>query len=198
MTKKQLELQERNKAFMNMSASEKRVKIAQDVLLHLKARKITPTTGSYILSEYIPYEMEELDIQSNFSKVKCDVCALGSLFIADVFNRNNCIFDELYDTNSDKITKRMQDYFDLKTLCLIELAFEAWDFEDVYDDYDNTLSNGILSHENEISEYGITAEEIETACSMYKNLTEKQRLTKIMNNIIENKGEFVLQQLIKN
>ena len=189
---------------MRMTKAEKRVEIAKDVLKQIKANKYKPTSGVWVMDtngnevDDLIYRVrdEDCDAIVDLKKDvvcqlngKCSVCALGSLFVSaiDKFNHTklspNCYMDFTEYKNSDY--NPLLKWFSAKQLLLIESTFEnrygAWTENTVY----------VLSSKEMIYWDDVVIPAIYAYCKKYQD--ETSRLKAIMNNIIRNKGTFVLR-----
>jgi hypothetical protein len=169
------------KTFSKMTKAEKRVAIAKDVLIQIKKGISIPTTDNYFggLSGKIcnlTYEKEEL--QNILPESKCEVCAKGALFIADILRRDNFQIDRNTNIYGGTIHKRLTDIFTRNQLDLIETAFE----KNVIEDENKYL---VINY--------VERTEVAKAAIRFgrRYTTEKNRLIGIMNNIIKNKGIFI-------
>ena len=188
---------------MRMTKGEKRVEIAKDVLKQIKANKYKPTSGIWV-SDADGNEVNDLiyrardkdwDAPVDLKKDvvcqlngKCDVCALGSLFVSaiDKFNHTklnpNCSVD--FTEHQDSDYNPLLKWFSAKQLLLIENTFEnrygAWMEKTMY----------VLSKNKVIYWDDVVIPAIHAYCKKYPD--ETSRLKAIMNNIVRNKGTFVL------
>jgi len=186
-----------------MTKAEKRVEIAKDVLKQIKANKYRPTSGVWVMDAYgyevcdfVSYakNVDEFDVVDLKKSVvcrlqgMCDVCALGSLFISavDKFNHTKlnpgCYVD--FTNHKDKEYNPLLKWFSAKQLLLIESTFEGghggWAHE----------AMNILSEDEYCYWVESVLQAIYAYCNRYPDATS--RLKAIMNNIIRNKGTFVL------
>lgn len=196
-----------NEKFDNASPAEKRVIVAQDCLIRIDLGQILPETGNFCgLSTF-----EEPNIKTNLDTVStrvCRACAKGSLFMAYLGRVNNFDRYELINGNDEdgKPHLKILEIFDLTQLALIEYAFEG----KLYIGKDNDVNledhyfNGVCEfRENVIKENNLETRRIdyedychevvfaETGLEIYGKFDDLM-LRAICNNIIENKGEFVL------
>ena len=180
------EIAKRNKAFQALPDYKKRVVIAQDVLDQLEARRLIPTYGTYLspgdkvehdyFDSYGDHYDEDREVSEALDGAKCEVCGIGSLFIAAVDRANGCTVGDLGSPNSDSAMRNyLSDWFADDQLSMIEAAFEGrfidWSAGD-----------------SGLHEY---SPEIRQAIAFTRRTTSPTaRIKKIMNNIIENKGTF--------
>ncbi len=180
--------------FKALSAAEKRVAIAQDVLLQVSIDRLVPAFQTY--GDYGPYEGKEdisaltkeqlCSVVNKFSS--CDACAIGSVFLSALKFANDLTVGEAYPYPGEPLTdnvgffreiggapslsvlmKYLERFFAAEQLYLMENAFEA---------YDRTFSS--------------IPEEVTQAAYRFCLDCESpnERLDRIMKNIIDNKGEF--------
>lgn len=211
------DIEKKNKLFNSMTPNQRRVAIAKDVLSQIDANKYKPASGVYVVaSNFI--DTDKLDVE-NVDKLQgqqvcsllpdnmpsCAVCARGAMFMSALnkFNRlkvgdlatlsndidnlaynvSECETDEekksfvdeyyaniqLYDEDFERYERR---FFTKRQIELMETMFENQDY--------TSSSNDRLSDAAVF--YG----------SAYA--TDKARLREICNNIIRNKGDFVIPQ----
>ena len=183
---------------MRMTKAEKRVEIAKDVLKQIKANKYSPECGVWFrdsndkyLEDFLDYQTGQLiDAKKDIVEKlvgTCKVCALGSLFISAIDKYNHTKLDPAFCNDAEIFTaidknNPLTRWFTARQMLLIENTFEnasgawypplglkkkewrAWDDKVV----------------PAINKYNLR----------YPNPTD--RLKAIMNNIIRNKGTFVL------
>jgi hypothetical protein len=169
-----------NKKFDKMSASEKRVQIARDVLAQLASKRLIATTGTWLAGSdegnlFSRQDVEKSpELQKVLSKTKeCTGCALGGMFMCAVERADNLKIGDLSDDTqsqlqiqTDDIFEYMEKFFSRGQLHMIESAFEQGDGHASDEDAADWLS------------------EVDEA-------SERMRL--IMENIVVNKGKFVLE-----
>jgi len=176
-----------NKAFEVMSASEKRVTIARDVLVQIESRRLKPEFSVWLKKKRgslfsKPKENEE--VRDALAKIKeCSGCAIGGMFMCAVERADKLKISELDDAemckdyDEDIVVEELSEqdsfnylkrFFDSDQLELIEAVFE---------------SNGGASF----------VDDAETFAPGLDSPSERMRL--IMENIIVNKGTFKLNKL---
>lgn len=139
-----------------------RVRIAQDVLAQIAAKKLLAERGTYIDViglEHRPDDQFNVAFKET-SDAKCEVCALGALFIGLINLTNHCTVEQTDGGGFGPfghLRKRLEDVFGSDQCELIENRFEHWG------DFD----------ENEWEK------------------DDEETLIDIMKNIIENNGVFV-------
>lgn len=152
--------------FANLTAAQKRVEIAKDVIAALDANKIEAVQGTYGTVELKEYRSlrDSTDLRSLMPDMaRCEVCAMGAVFVAAVGRENN------FDINpedpfwrAEDIIERLRGIFTPRQLRLMESAFE---------------------------ERGDVIGQKYAAM----NLNDTERLKVIMNDIIDNGGTFGLR-----
>lgn len=199
MSKKEQELQKlneqiklHNSEFKKMSAAQKRIAIAKDVLASLKAKKYTAKHRTYCAFYFkdkkkVPTGTVELqDVLLSKNLTSCNVCAMGSVFMAKVSLGNSCKIDipshfgftsiENFNNivgDAEDIVDNMKGIFTEKQLREIEYAFEGEDIINMFDDKP-------LSFHDKMKDFYI------------RNKSADVRLKAIMDNIVENEGTFKL------
>ena len=147
---------------MRMTKAEKRVEIAKDVLKQIKANKYQPSCGVWVIdadgNEVYDFicrgRNKDCDATIDLKKDvvcklngRCDVCALGSLFVSaiDKFNHTKLSPDAHVDFTEHKNSdyNPLLKWFSAKQLLLIENTFEnrygAWTQNTTY-----VLSNKVI------------------------------------------------------
>jgi hypothetical protein len=169
-------LRDRNQAFQGATVAQKRVLIAKDVLKLISEDKVDIKKGNFIVVPLISEEVGECQANKAVEegKVKCTVCAKGSLFLGHVYRTNNIIVDDLDTGNgSNEIANRLKNVFTEKQLDLIETAFEG--------EYYNWNGKSLLNEKEE-----------QKALEFFENshFNPTERLKAILKNIISNSGTF--------
>jgi hypothetical protein len=180
-----------------MSAAEKRVAIATDVIAALDAKHILAESMTY-MNILTPNEdlMEEniadiADIEvGDFTRTRqCTVCALGALFTSaverfdrlkcgDVRARASCFMEGISIRGSD-IKRYLNEFFSQEQIELIEHAFEGKD------------PGGIVVSSASDRMRAMSFISIVTPSSA-KAPEPESRMRIIMQNIIDNNGTFTL------
>lgn len=172
----------RNARFRKLTRADQRIKIIKDVISLLKSRKIIPTqhSGSYISisAEYTYNKKDQLN--EVLDDKTCTVCGIGGLFVSAVSLHNNLIAGDIgYLTSGadgTRLKRYLQNWFDIKQLGLIECAFEdSHSFAAV-----SSPQKAIWDARHFGSQWG----------------DPKERLLKICENILDNKGIFKPAQRI--
>lgn len=187
-----------NDLFNNMTPAEKRVVVAQDCLVRIHMNQISIKSGTFLCGiDGNPfYHTENLSDKSIRDEINsdetfsCRACAKGSLFMSYVGRVNEVIFAEVKDNNSinDDDHKKLLEIFSAEQLALIEMVFEGRQFIHHTKNKRNELGAFIKGDEITFSyEIKDKIDEIRK-----NNSTAEQRIEYICNNIIENKGDFIL------
>ncbi len=91
--------------YESLTPRGKRVRIAKDVLLQLKLKKIEVDTGMYYYKD----------------NDKCTVCALGAVFVA----KCNLVGDGFY-LYEDQMRSELREVFSNEDMSILESFFEGW------------------------------------------------------------------------
>lgn len=181
------------KQFDHLSAAEKRVMIAKDVISKLKTRQFVAEAQCWVqhLEEGAElFSQQDINEARQFKNIlqdllipddpKCKACALGGCFVSAVDLFNDITVDSINSVPKnnvwiDDMSEYLAQFFKLDQLKLIEMAFE--------------FGAGWHSPSSESS-----SEDTEKcAAAMYFHIKDPQaRMISIMGNIIENNGEFVV------
>jgi hypothetical protein len=170
-----------------LTKAEMRIAIAKDVIAQIKAKKYNPMQGCWVdqvggqdYDDWLFANPEncKVDVQVYTKSIKkCNVCALGSLFVSAVNKYNNVYgtfntvsTNEVFDTSETNNRSPLLRYFTLNQIRLIEATFEGG-MGAVYFDYDHPMVNKSRAF-----------------YSRYPN--SKDRLLAIMKNIVKNNGTF--------
>lgn len=160
-----------NQRFRAMSSNKKKVAIAKDVLLQLSIKKYWADPGNYLGVETDVNYNEDPQACLADKSTTCSVCAIGALFISKVRigNQFGGSIQEAIDGN--KMVRHLRGIFSENELRYMEFAFEG------------NVQGGASFNEKE-------SEKAIAFCDKYNDSTK--RLKAIMENIIKNKGKFVL------
>lgn len=176
---------DKDKKFAELIKAQKRVQLAEDVLDQLRIKRFKAKNGAFVYTKghlVKPLVKPDAELQDITSKLKkCNVCALGGMFIAAIDRFDKLKIRDLenfsyaseqgdaFDIEASDITKYLKKFFSFDQIRLIELAFEQ--------------GTGWFSSD-------WTAKD-ESAVFFNEYVTNPtKRLTLIMENIIENKGTF--------
>ena len=105
-----------------MPKAQARVEIAKDVIAAVKAQRLVPTRGHYVVFD----EPVTGELRQELANIKsCQVCALGALMVAKVARTNKCdLFNEI-SLSRDETTSHLIEFFSDDELDEIEQAFEG-------------------------------------------------------------------------
>lgn len=168
---------------------------------------ISPLPGPTSISE-VEKQMNYEAGQYNNIKLKelvqraksCNVCALGAMFMSAALQWNGETLE-----SAASPWKQLEKFTTPKQIALIELAFEAYNrgvLAETIDGKPNSSgwrvlagSDGLCEHVHTSGEE-ISSDEFCTAENMYNNLSPAgYALTSIMQNLIDNNGEFVVSKV---
>lgn len=197
-----------NKAFQKMTPAEKRVQIARDVLSQLATKRLFAVSGTWLTGAEGRELFDESDLKKDpelqqiLKKTKtCDGCALGGLFLCAVERANKLKISELScvvpnlesDTgeliivggfgalpDEDDTFKYLKKFFTKSQLDLIEYTFEEGN---------GAVHDFCCKEFEQASVFFTGGKEVG---DKYSGLTAHDRMRLIMENIICNKGTFVV------
>ncbi len=129
-------IREANNNFDKMTAAQKRVAIAKDVIAQLGKEKYNAESGTYLqLDESLPSNKKQqlIDIFADPEMPTCTVCARGAMFCSAVRKFNDCTVGNVNGSDaSNLVSSNFQKYerkfFSYKQVSLIESAFEVEPF----------------------------------------------------------------------
>lgn len=183
-----------NRAFNALSAPEKRVFIARDVLAQLKLKKIVAMSGTWVDTFGINNHSykDDKELKDIYDKMpSCEACALGGMFVCAVRVANNLKVNEVGEEKDDiyiqegDISNYLGKFFDQNQLKLIETTFEngsgGFDHGEISPEEHEACYNFF----NDVSEYMGEVEDLRGGPGL-----DEVRMRLIMENIIANKGEF--------
>jgi len=203
-TKKEIklnaEIKRRNAKFKKMSAAQKRVAIAEDVLVQLNKNKYQAERGVYCdvnVKSFIPANRFNLGEDDSFKKVElqpllldgtiesCEVCAIGSIFMSRValgnefkvdasrgyFNEEEADIDTSDLDSAVTAIKALKGIFTERQLRYIEFVFEGRNIGGMFDNESRAFKDKVYDFHAQYD-------------------TDDERLRAIMLNIIRNKGNF--------
>lgn len=105
------------------------VAIAKDVIAQIKCRKYTPEAGIYVCGadDNIPVTAignKQLQPFLKAGNLKCEVCAIGAVFLSSVRLFNDFIIPRYWDDADMK--DKLGEYFSFIELRELEASFENW------------------------------------------------------------------------
>ena len=179
-----------NNRFNVASDAQRRVMLAKDVLASLEAKRLVPASCTYVDSLGDVEQAKEV-IEKYGVMPTCTACALGGLFIAllDRAGDKREMRSSLHPY-SDEVYRRLELVFSKTQLKMIEVAYEA-----------DTLVNDLRIENRELAVACLNFSYCETPLlecvsgsrrGPYYGVEDRReaRLTKVMKNIIRNKGTF--------
>lgn len=177
-----------NEAFKKLSAPQKRVAIAQDVIKQIQLKRYKPTKGDYVLfkNSQSRFKSIKTDIQTVFPEIEnCNTCAMGACILS-IAHLNDHLNGKDVTERTDAATKMIKEFFAPKQLALIETAFEM-----TYQlgGFWSTSGGGI--HSSNIGGYLNAAQRNIAINFGDKYYTDEERMIAIYQNIIDNKGTFI-------
>jgi hypothetical protein len=172
-----------NAAFAKMTAAEKRVQIAKDVIAQLDAGKLRAKRMRWVAEPIIGAPDEE--VRDALGDSTCHACALGAAFVCAVRRADKLTirdafgWDPLVDGEGNAhlsvggqlVFDYLKRFFSVDQLSMIETAFEGGKGEAEHSDEAARWASGIRSAET--------------------------RMRLVMKNIIANKGAFKLKTVPK-
>lgn len=190
----------RNAWFNSLTPEDKRVAIAQDVIEQLNLQKFVATSGEYFIAEDIP-NTNSLQKAIDNKEVQCSVCAMGAVFASRVRLGNECNIGAVNSTyaelgnvqvNSDNVLNYTTDIFTEEQMRIMEFCFEGRDVDMMFKPNWVYLSDFDSEEEYEAEVDRIT--ELNRKCEAFYEAyySEEDRMRAIMNNIISNKGQFII------
>ncbi len=169
--------------FKEVSASEKRILIAKDVIRHVKTEEYRIRKGVYLdlPKKLFSATNANRKIQSLFGKIEsCRVCALGSIFMSkcNIADGQLLGYNDMYSGDYGFFYNTLGKYFSLSQLMLIEAAFET-------DLSINSLDKFYSDQEK------VSHKKMDAAVAFGEKYNKASiRLEAIMENLIKNKGTF--------
>lgn len=184
--------EEKNSSFKKMNITRKRLAIVKDLKRYVESNILKPTNMCYLNivngEELIGTTTELVDI---LGTVKCQVCIKGGLLASvigykDNFDATNIEAGYNFEsgTKSDSTMKEIAQYWSEFELALMEVAFENSVYTGGYFDAD-----GYRNSSSGIKHYGRFTN---AALDFCYDLTTEERMITILNNLITNKGRFVV------
>jgi hypothetical protein len=158
--------------FGKLTAAQKRVAIAKDVLKQIKARKLIIRTGNFV-DVPIDYYFEEHNKQylNSSSAQPCTVCAIGAAIVCGIRLFNEVSFKG--DVTPEESWPLIRHFFSANQAVLIEAAFEC---------------GGHYSHS-----YGPWPSDVDVSAARQfgeKYDSDEDRAIAIFQNIVANNGVF--------
>jgi hypothetical protein len=200
--------------FSRLTKAAQRIAIAQDIIAQLKAKKAIAKSNVFLAFNGISEEDAGdlcLTLREVRSKVEnCSVCAIGAIMLSQLningdigldqantycHNGNFAVDARKEYSVENELSPYVTKYFKADQLQKIEIAFElgggAFYIQDYlrgersepsWEEFNNEFNNGVVISEQD-------ARDAVKFGKRYKNITN--RMIAIMQNIIDNNGEFV-------
>ncbi len=201
-------------SFNKLSAAEKRVAIAQDVIDTVKAKKAIVKTGNFLqfddLTKADTVDSKTLREILKKTQKPCKICALGGIMLSQLNINGDCDVTDIsykncYSSDELRVQPFREDviddyelndfitqYFSVSQLQLIEIAFELGEG---YYNCEHYIKNDewdifILDQK----EFELTETAAKKAIEFGEEYIDRieDRLIVIMNNIIKNNGKFIV------
>lgn len=190
-----------NKAFEAMTKAQKRVEIAKDTILRVNMKQFVANRGA-ILSDIKGSALDpniKAVLNSNKS-FTCQVCAKGGLLMAYIGRVNKVQFSSILGAlgngnEADSLAHvKLSEIFTLKQLALIEVAFEGVQYLTHMSESESNLNVTPTIVLNKVQFHRAVAFYQRKGGDFYAYRGESvdNRLIKICENIIRNKGTFKL------
>jgi hypothetical protein len=169
-----------NAAFAKLPKNKQRVAVAKDVLRLIDSKLITATNNRYVAIDGYSWGERGLEFQdvAQEKDLRCNVCALGAIMVADVCRRDKAEIADMSCIDNKDIYTRMRGIFPKKDLQLIEWAFEGRDW-------------GELEYSTSVVKYRALEQKVDEFRRKHRKGRHKL-LRAIMENIIEHDGTFTL------
>ena len=199
------EIERRKQLFAQAGPAEKRVLVAKDVIEQLDAQLFKAGRQGFLSTTYqwekelwgAYGDLKNVSLQEELLKTDgtaCTVCALGAVFVScTLFNNQTSLLDGIRDegpkigyhlSQDHDFANGMTEVFDKAQLALIEQAFECG--RGYYQP--GNLGGVAAGASAEYRQLFIVNHAAETFGMAHAD--SGQRLRAIMNNIIDNGGEF--------
>lgn len=201
------------KEFNALPKNEKAVLVAKDVIIQLQNQKYLAETSRYISDVYLSPDFNHSSnkkLNEQFDKIEyCTVCAIGGMLLSCTHLGNkltNQDFDIMRSSTIDelaniKVVSLFNSIFHAKTLLMIETAFEGyWNWNELSSEQikkekkDFKFKDDAYKFASDVLNFNDLSFEETYKCEMFyrKYKNDKNRMIKICENIIENKGTFKL------
>lgn len=202
---------------------QKRAQLAKDVLTLVGENKITPKRDAYYIEVHekidsgyfeccvgydlpaycvyndLPEDSSRKALNSLFenSNFTCETCVLGALMVSSILSLN-----DVHTNFGEKRVKPillLKGLFSTKELILLEIAFEGGykglvNLNYICSNYERSDKIEIYDERGNITDL-LDKKKIDKFVGMLDgNSNDITRICAIMNNIIENNGEFICQQ----
>lgn len=189
-------IERKNRAFRRLGVRQRRVAIAKDVISMLVARKIKATHGLYVgMDDRAKQKVREAvgrDLGELIPTMPvCHACALGSMFLAAVTRADDMTVVAPVVVAPDNEPPLIDRSRECRILDRAGLSF----FQHGSYDYLQRFFSKDQLHEIE-SAFEHARSYGGSWLSKLDRLGPRQRILKIMRNVVRNKGTFVYEQLV--
>lgn len=113
------------KPFSRLTAAQKRVAIARDILVQIKAKTTEIRSGAgywMVTGEHIGWKVSQFELQNGGTRCKC--CAAGAVVLSTIRLFDQVTIGDENGTDSELVIKKSL-FFSRRHLALIESAFEV-------------------------------------------------------------------------
>lgn len=205
-----------NEKFAKARPATKRVIIAKDCLSRIRFGQITPMPGTFCEIEYYNVKKENENYLDSSIKdvlnttpndvVVCEGCAKGSLLMSYLGRVNEFTFRNLANASNnneyDESHEKLLQLFSKEQLTLIEAFFEGC--QHIFEDEISLDEEAIKAYRNEVfnrpkskllsdcPEWATDESYTYSSYDFDNDVEGKILMVEICNNIIANKGTFVL------
>jgi len=180
--------------------TQKKITIAKDVLARIQSKNFFPKTNGFLKFE----NKGIVELKEIFNTTECEGCARGGIFCSYIGINNDlklklksttniilegCVSSNMRSEYHFKKDQEIRDLFERKQITLIEATFEGIDVINENEYLIGTYYNNEFIND----ETDWDRDELTDLIENFRNdLTSKEILIKIMNNIINNNGVFKL------
>jgi len=198
MTTKE-KIKEKNALWDTTTPNQKRVLIAKDVIARIKSNQYIANKGLWItIKDCHRLEGSSLQVEllRDDSDIQCRVCALGGIMTSLASFKNNIIierdgisafeFSDLKDGSIDDVNNFI-GLFGQKQLAMIEIAYEG---EDGYHNFYKESEVEYFNEQKSVNNMFTEAQYTRYVLFSKKFESNAERLTAIMQNIVDNHGFF--------
>ena len=209
MTPIEKEIARRNKIWKNASKSERQVLVAKDVLKRIKAKKFTAKERNWVTIKSKGSDSQSLQTCFLSETNLCQGCAMGGLMVGLISYKNEVTLADTWINNSNEHYipgHAVRGAFSLDSVFtenqqrLIELAFENGFGKYRFDWNSHTLRNlwyndDLVGIRKIVKTSGIDPTDRQNLriIEFYlSNPNSDVRLRKIMENIVQHNGRFVI------
>ena len=172
------DVQARNQWFASLTPRQQRIQIVHDALQQTKElnRNVQVKLRAGFVSFNEPAYNQTINQSFLMTQPLCKVCAIGALMVARIQGYDDYSMSLKWGVGRESVYEALQGIFSKLQLALIETAYEGYE----------------ISHNWEDIEYG--EEVAQAAIKLTQSCrTGQGRFRKIMRNILDHNGDFILQ-----